>query len=316
MTIVDVQAYPRLEHDAFVYGSDGEYLRTLVPLVSKAIAGGTAVLAVVPTDNAGLLAGSLGHDRAGVEYIDASDWYCQPTRTLDAYASRLGELRGRRVLVIGEVEFGVSQDDWTEWTRYESVLNDALGSCDVHVVCPYDRRRLPASVLDDAERTHPHLIEHGGRRPSARYEAPETLIPSLPSIVSRPHRAPDVELTLPPLSLREARGSFQRVAVSIGLNADRVSELTLALNEALTSAVAHRRGEATLRIWAEHAALACEVQVDGAGMDALGGFARPAPGAVSGYGLWLAWQLFDRADIKVSPGGAEVRLSATVGMIS
>ncbi|HKH04047.1 MAG TPA: anti-sigma factor RsbA family regulatory protein [Acidimicrobiales bacterium] len=306
MTLLDDTARC-LEHEAFVYAGDDEYVDTLVPLIADAVAAGRPVIAVVPAHRSTLLRDALGDAADAVSWIDAGEWYRHPVRTIAAYEQTLRRLDpGASAVVIGEVQFGETERDWLGWTRYEAALNRALDRHAVRIVCPYDARSLPPVVLEDARRTHSHVLEPHGRRASDTYVEPEDLLHDLARPVVTPSEAPLVELTIGP-SIREGRQAFQVAAASQGLPRLRIDQLSVAVSEVLTNAVVHGGGAAQLRIWCRDGNLTCVVEDTGLGSDdALLGYVPPPPGAMGGYGLWLTRQLFDRTELARSPGGGLV----------
>jgi anti-sigma regulatory factor (Ser/Thr protein kinase) len=299
------------EHDAFVYATDDDYVETLAPLMAAASAVGDLLVAVVPGHRAALLRAVLGPVADEVTWIEAGEWYRRPVRTIADYERTLQQMPpGTAAFVVGEVQFGATELDWLAWTRYEAVLNRALERHPARVVCPYDVRALPSTVVDDARRTHRHVLERAERRPSDAYVEPEELLRHLAPGAASPAGAPDVDLCLD-RSVREGRRAFTAVATTWGLPAARAQELSVAVSEVLTNAVVHGGGRAWLRIWCRDEGLTCVVEDHGAGSDdALLGYLPPAPGAMGGFGLWLTRQLFDDTVLGRSPrGGLLVRLT-------
>jgi anti-sigma regulatory factor (Ser/Thr protein kinase) len=292
------------QHDAFIYDSDERYLASLVPLIEEAHLAGDTVLAVVPRHNAALLRSALGDGAGTTEFVEAETWYEHPIATIAAYDAILRGLpAGTRAFVVGEVQFGPTEADWTAWTRYESALNTALHRYDARVICPYDARVLPARVVEDARRTHPYLLAATDATRSDGYLDARTLFPLLPSTVAVPAATPDVDLLVDG-RLRTARRAFAAVAAAAGFDADSTHDLTLAVNELLTNAVTHGGGAARLRAWSSGPDLTCIVDDAGSGVDdPLIGYAGPPPGSARGYGAWLARRLFDRSEFLRSPAG-------------
>jgi len=301
----------RFDHDAFVHDTDEGYVAALVPLLHGALESGEVAVAVVSSPKASLLAKALGHHAARVEFVSAESWYMHPVGTISAYEARLRETpAGRRTVLIGEVQFGDHPGDWTSWTRYEALLNTALSTYDANVVCPYDRRKLPPGVVEDALRTHPFVVDGAGRHASYAYSEPDLILSSLPATVEVPERAPDFEMPLS-RSLRDARRLFSAVTVSAGFDPDRTEELTLAVNEIATNALTHGRGPGLMQLWADPTGLTCVVSDHGAGAEPQVGFQPPPLGSTSGYGLWLSRRIFDRVDTVVEDDGFRVALFAS-----
>ncbi|GIU90351.1 MAG: anti-sigma regulatory factor [Acidimicrobiia bacterium] len=314
MTILDARHGGTFEHDAFVYGSDAAYVEGLVPMIDDAIASGAPVYAVVPPRNAALLRSALHTAADRVVFADAGDWYSWPAAAIARYDDVLRGLGSEAIpLVVGEVDFGTTRRDLAEWTRYEAAINDVLAHHAVHVVCPYDERRLPGTVIDDVRRTHPHVRASGERRVSEQYVPPERLLRSFDVGVELPVSEAAIDLD-GVVALGAARRAFARIATATGIAPERVADLTVAVNEVLTNAMLHGGGAARLRVWAHGpGGITCVVDDDGPGSDdRLLGLRPPRPGGVGGYGLWLARRLFERSEITRAPGGGLRVLLSTV----
>jgi anti-sigma regulatory factor (Ser/Thr protein kinase) len=300
-----------LEHEAFVYGSDDEYVATLAPLLAGAVMAGDVAVAVVPDDRARVLRTALGPRADAVRWIDRAEWYRHPVRTIAAYEQMLRQLApGTSAVVVGEVCFGDTEHDHDGWTRHEAAVNRALERHPVRLVCPYDARSLPSAVVEDARRTHPHLRERHARRPSGAYVPPEAWMRRRAAHAGTPAGPPDVDHRVGP-SVRDGRQIFAATATAWGLPAERVRRLSVGVSEVLTNAVIHGGGGAWLRIWCRDDTLTCVVEDEGEGSDdPLLGYLPPPPAATSGYGLWLTRQLFDRVELLRSPRGGLLVLLA------
>lgn len=311
MTLLDHQRSRSLDHDAFVYDTDDAYVSTLVPLMRRAIAAGDTVMSVVPAHNAALLRHALGADADEVGFVAADQWYDHPVTTIARYDEVLRrQPAGVSAFVVGEVQFGDHQSDWTAWTRYEAALNEVLKHHDARVICPYDARSLPAPVLDHARCTHPHLVTATGAEASAEYLAPEELFALLPPTVEIPSDPPALDLAVD-TNLRAARRAFVDVANACGIAPLVVADLTLALSEVLSNAIEHGGGAARLRVWTADGGLTCVVDDTGPGIDdPLLGYSGPPAGSASGYGTWIARRHFRHSEFLRSPaGGLSVMLS-------
>ncbi|HVT78022.1 MAG TPA: sensor histidine kinase [Acidimicrobiales bacterium] len=297
------------DHDAFVYDSDDGYVEALAPSIGAALQDGRPVVAVVDERHASLLRAALGPSAQDVSWVDAVDWYRRPARTIAGYDRTLRSTP-RGAFVIGEVQFGSTPHEWAEWTRYEAVLNRVFAHYEAHVVCPYDARVLPGSVVADAERTHPHMFGRTGRCPSEHYIEPEALFAAFGPVIAVPGRDPDFVMVDPP-SLRAARHFFADVAARAGLAWDNVQELSVGVSEVLTNARLHGAGAAVMRVWVDDR-LVCVIDDQGIGTDdPLLGLRVPAPTGEGGFGLWYTRQVFDHVDIAAAPeGGTRVVLAS------
>jgi anti-sigma regulatory factor (Ser/Thr protein kinase) len=302
-----------LEHEAFVYASDEEYVRVLAPLVCAAQAAGDEVFVVVPERNAHLLRRAVGGNAAAMHWIEAAEWYLRPARTLAGYDGTLRRLRpATSACVIGEVQFGRTPGDWLDWTAYEAVLNRVLARYPARVVCPYDARTLPPQLVADARRTHPHLLDADRRVPSAGYTEPESLVAGLPFEAPLPQRPPDLLLD-EVATVASARRAWAAAVGSCGLPSPRLDELTVGVSEVLTNALEHGGAPVRLRAWLGDEVITVVEDAGRGADDPLLGLRVPEPGGRRGYGLWLARQVFDRTVVSRSPhGGLLVWLATAI----
>jgi anti-sigma regulatory factor (Ser/Thr protein kinase) len=281
-------------------------VETLAPLLTAALEAGDVVQAVVPMPRADQLSAALGSKADRVTFIDAEVWYRRPGMTITQYDDVLHRLDGQRALVIGEVQFGSSSQQWSAWTRYESVLNASLARYDARVICPYDTQRLPEQVVAWAARTHPNVMDSARRQLSRAYDAPASLLPELPNEATVPPRPADLQLVAT-TDAAAVRAAVASACGRAGFDQTRTDELVLAVNEVVSNAIVHGAGAATVSIWCDESALTCMVADDGNGLDdPLAGYRRPGAGAEHGYGLWLARQLFDCCAFATGDGGGMV----------
>jgi anti-sigma regulatory factor (Ser/Thr protein kinase) len=245
-----------------------------------------------------------------VSFHDRDSWYSRPAATVTGWRRLLDEATGRGqvyVRIVGEVGFGPPERHPT-WTRYESSLNSLFAGTPAWIVCPYDRRILPPTVLADARRTHP-VLHDGHRADSADYLRPEDLLRSVPEPAPVPPGAPRLELAVGPdvAALRRA------VRDAVHGRPDRVDDLILAVSEVATNAIRHGHGRRALRLWQSGAVVVAEVSDEGPGpADPLAGLRPPVAERSGGRGLWLVHQLCDAVAVHTDGGRTQVRFSLTL----
>jgi anti-sigma regulatory factor (Ser/Thr protein kinase) len=308
-----VGVHRRLAHDALVYDSDDRYVEVLAPFLANGLRAGEQACVVTRSAKAALLREALGRDADHVDFIDAVDWYRQPARTIAGYhrTIRSALTAGAPGLrVVGEVEFGDSKADHAAWIRYESIINAVFADDPAWVICPYDARRLPSSIVESARITHSHQAtgpEQRGR--SEWFVDPTQFVSALPLDVRG-----DVIAELGVHGdLRPVRQLAAQLARRFGLPHDRAVDLTLVLNELASNALVHGRPPAHLRVCCAGETLTVEVTDAGtAEIDPLAGFRPPSRDRVSGSGLWICRQLADCLEIASGPGGTTVRLRLTL----
>lgn len=171
---------PMLEHRVLVYGATDEFLATIVPFLREGIERSEAQLVVTTAANIASVRENLRDDAVHVEFVDARDWYSTPLEALRRYRDYIDDrLADRRtwVRIVGEpVWSDRSPAEIREWTRYESIINMMLAAAPATIICPYDTRSVPASVLSDAGCTHPQCAQPHGSPPSGSYREPEDFL--------------------------------------------------------------------------------------------------------------------------------------------
>ncbi len=155
---------PLLGHLVLAYGSDDEFLATIVPFLSQGIERSEPVLAVTTPAHIELLRNSLGASAGHIVFANSAGWLTSPNAALDrfrAFVTQQLDAGSPWVRILGEpIWAGRSDAEIVAWTRFESLFNLAFASAPVTALCPYDARTLPAAIVADAHRTHP-VIAHG-----------------------------------------------------------------------------------------------------------------------------------------------------------
>jgi anti-sigma regulatory factor (Ser/Thr protein kinase) len=217
-----------------------------------------------------------------------------------------------RLRIMAEVHFGDDPADWREGQRFESVYNRLFGDAPVSAICLYDRRRLPAAVVDSAAATHPQLVRGTTWSTSSGFQDPGVYVPSLPV-----PRAP-VEDGDPVFSIENAptlaglRHQIGAVLATLVADRDQQEDLYLAASEIAANAFRHGVRPVAARVWADGDRVICVISDRGTSYgDPFSGF-MPAHGpdlSLGGMGLWLARKLWDHVDVLPTDRGLSVRLS-------
>jgi serine/threonine-protein kinase RsbW len=104
--------------------------------------------------------------------------------------------------------------------------------------------------------------------------------------------------------LRAVRTFVATRAAALGLSADRVESLILAVSELATNTLQHTTGGGRVRVWAENGQI-----VDGGQAAALKlGRDMPPADAVRGRGLTIVEQVCDAVEVSVVAEGTRVRV--------
>ncbi|MEK8169190.1 sensor histidine kinase [Streptomyces sp. M19] len=302
-------------HQALCYGSDEEFVDGTLGFVEDGLRAGDTVLAVVLPRGEELLRDALGPVARSVDFAEAEEWYGAPSRTLGQYHLYCEDHRepGGRVRIIGEpVWSGRTPLETREWMRYESVLNVAFADSADWILCPYDTRALPESVVDAALRTHPKLAVGPRRSVTSTLHRPGRL--RLRVRRGRPARSPGPvrELVFDREESVTARIAAAEYARRVGLRGRRVHEVVAAVHETAVNALRFGDGHGSLRLWSEPGFLVCEIQDRGGrahSLDRFPGHLPPDPRGASGHGMWVVRQLSDLVQTRIRPAGSVVRLS-------
>ncbi|MEA2420263.1 MAG: hypothetical protein QOE60_2469 [Thermoleophilaceae bacterium] len=297
-------------HSALVYESDNEFVDTVAPFAGDGVTAGDHVVVVTTPANASAVREELGDLAGAVDFFDSAEWYSgSPWQTLRRYLQWLDGLPpegGRRVL--GEQAWiGRSDYEATEWLRYESFANVTFDSPRNSVICSWDARRMPESLIDGLYATHPEVIASELPERSVQCASPNAFAAELDRRPLAPPAGPVAETTF--TDLRDVRRALQREAQQRGIDGDRAGEFALALNEVATNALKHGLSEAKLTIWGDGRELVCEVADAGPGVDdPLVGHTPPAGRGKAGWGLWTARLLSDWVELRSNERGTVVRL--------
>jgi anti-sigma regulatory factor (Ser/Thr protein kinase) len=307
-----------LVHQAFIYGSEQEFIDVALPFVEDAIAAGEPALVAVQKRNVENLRAAMGGAPPGVTLFSVEQWYDTSARTRDKFGRWIAEhADGTRVRLIGEPPWAIGHDAQVrDWARYESVLNVAFAEYPVTFICSYDARVLPPEIIGYARSTHPEIVGSHGAEDSETYEDPLAFCTRLDDAVTRPTGNPDTEISFGLADLPAIRRSIGHVAIGAGLPRSRAEELVLAVNEIATNAVVHGSAPATVRIWHAAGELVVEVSDSGDGIaDVLAGQLTPSTMGLGGRGIWLTRLVCDAVEIR-NGSGCTVAIHATAPSFS
>ncbi|MCZ2815199.1 sensor histidine kinase [Modestobacter sp. VKM Ac-2984] len=302
-------------HDLVLYSSAEELAAVAVPFLRAGLEAGAVAVITTSDPSAAILRDALGDDER-VHVLPRGEVYRDRTPAAITAFRRLAErVTGHghtQLRVVGETYFGRTPREWLEWQRYEAVLNEAMRSWPTWGLCAYDLRQLPDELIDSGLRTHPHLVDAGGRRPNPHFTEPADYLRALP--------VPDepLEATEPLLQVDNAK-DFAGLRHAVGArltqlhgSRDALEDLHLAIDEMSANAVRHGGPPVQLRLWASADRVVCRISDGGAGMDDPFAGYGPAHGddlSHGGMGLWLARQLCDHVDVVDGPNGLSVRLT-------
>jgi anti-sigma regulatory factor (Ser/Thr protein kinase) len=304
------------DHEALFYAGADEFLAGTVPFVREGVAAGEPVLVLVCDPRLSALRSALGVDAKHVTFADMATVGRNPAWIIPAWRAFLADNGGgeRPLRGIGEpIWAGRSPDELVECQRHEELLNLAFAGPEVlRVLCPYDVAALDASIIDEAERSHPTLSHRHDRRPSGMCRDLET--------IARPFDAPLAaapsdarSLAFDAMGLVDVRDAAMAVAQSAGLSALHAEDVVLAVHELATNSVRYGGGSGMFRCWRDERTLIFEIADAGRIVDPLAGRKRPPPEQPGGRGLWIANQLCDLVQIRTLGSGNVIRVHVRTG---
>jgi anti-sigma regulatory factor (Ser/Thr protein kinase) len=302
-------------HDALVYGALDELAAVAAPWLLAGLAAGDAAVIAVGPEATGPLREAVGaHPRVIV--VDRHALYRARTPTaITAFRRFAAEQAdpGRRVRVVGEVDFGAGPADHREWQAYESVINAAFARLPLWGLCVF-RADLPEPVLRSARHTHPHLVTAAGRAANPDFVDPAAYLHGLPvppePLEDTPPALADDDIT----DYTGLRHTVRRLLAAVDGPRDILEDFLMAADEMTSNAVRHGQAPAGLRLWVAPGRLVCTIRDSGRGWDDPFAGYGPAHGedlSHGGMGLWLARQLCDHVAIRRDEHGVSVRLSTS-----
>ncbi|MCO1594537.1 sensor histidine kinase [Micromonospora sp. RHAY321] len=296
-------------HPALFYADHEEYLAGTVPFIQAGLDADEPVMVAVPGDNLDRIRTALGSDAARVQLHDMSVAGRNPGRILPGVLFAFAAANaGKRVRIIGEpIWAGRSETEYPACAQHEALINAAFAGRPATILCPYDTGSLERSWLDDAYRTHP-VLQMGG----VSWESPDYADPiavaagfNLP-LQGPPPEAIIIAIDLPALPV--IRRLVTAEAVAAGLPPDRVSDLTLAVNELATNTIRHTPAGGTLAVWTDPKRLICQFSDTGHIANPLAGRIPVPPQQPGSRGLVLVNQLCDLVRVHTVPGATTIRL--------
>jgi anti-sigma regulatory factor (Ser/Thr protein kinase) len=299
-----------LEHDAFTYRDQDEFLGGALPFVRESIELGEPVAAAPTERNASLLQRELGADADKVEWAPSPESHKPLDRLMlfDRFISRHLSQGAQRVRLLGEPAWPRdSEAGVAEWKRYESYLNIALGSYPVWLVCPYDASTLSADIVSDSCRTHPYTGHGDERSRNASYVDPRMFWEQLDGERPLPP-APQSAVAHEFASAHDARGFVAGEAARAGFPRARVLDAKLAASEVVTNVFRYAGGRATVRTWIDDPYFVFDVSDPGPGIEEpFPGYKLLDPREPRGFGLPIVRLLCDVVEMR-SGSGTTVRM--------
>jgi anti-sigma regulatory factor (Ser/Thr protein kinase) len=295
-----------LRHNAFVYGSQDEYVARSVSFLSEGLAAGEGAIVAHTRPGLAAMREALDGDAAEVTFVDVSSAYTRPARTLAAYHEVYAEQLRRTpsLRAVADVQFGPDPAEWDLWTRYEAVFNRSFGHLPAWVLCTYDANGTPDPILEGVWRTHPEVVSDDAWIASDLYEDPDHVLRVL-----TPAPAPLVGLRSITFGrdLEELRERLAPELVAESMTEARALDMLVAATEVAENAIEHGGGVEDVRVGRAQGRFVCEIIDRGPGFDdPAAGYLAPWAGV--GTGLWVARQLTWRLELFHASAGFTARL--------
>ncbi|MFE6130362.1 anti-sigma factor RsbA family regulatory protein [Streptomyces sp. NBC_01167] len=296
-------------HPGLFYRGLDEYVAEVGGFVTRALEADEPVLVAVPGPQLAALRDSIGASGRGVDFKDMTVLGINPGRILSALQGFADRHTGRSARIVGEPIWpSRSHEEVLEATRHEALINTAFAGRAATILCPYDVERLGESILADARRTHPTLIEDGSHQASPAYIDPAVVCADCDEPLPEPAEASSLAYGRGQLGL--IREHAETWALGTSLDFGRRSDFVLAISEATANSIAHGGGSGTLRLWTSNSGTAvAEVRDSGRLSNPLAGRRRPSiASANGGRGLWMIHHLCDLVEVRAAETGLTLRL--------
>jgi anti-sigma regulatory factor (Ser/Thr protein kinase) len=314
VNVSPLQAQPvqsSFRHEALFYSGAEQLTSGGGSFIREGVDAGEPVLVMALASSIALLRAELGVDAARVLFADVAEIGSNPARLIPAWRGFVKEhgVAGRPLRGVAEPIWCTrSPEELVECQRHESLLNIAFADTpSLSLLCLYDTDSLEPSIIAEAMRSHPMIVEQGVRRDSRAYTGLEDAdAPSSHGLSEPPAHAH--ELSFKRDTLDELRRFVGQRAAEAGMGVERRSDLVLAINELATNSITHGGGGGIVHVWEEGEMVVAEVWDHGHIHDPLAGSQQPAPDQDLGRGLWLVNQLCDLIQMRSFDAGSVVRI--------
>jgi anti-sigma regulatory factor (Ser/Thr protein kinase) len=297
----------QLVHEALFYRGQEQAVDAVAEFVTEGIERREPALVALPPGRLEGVRGRLNRRLDSVSFADMTSLGVNPGRILPTLAGWLAGQSGPARFVGEPLWPGRRAAERTEVTRHEALINLALRSAPVRVLCTYDEGSLDDRARRDVERTHPVLRGPGPTpRVSASYLQPAAVLRETEAGLSAPEE-PVQELSVTE-DLQSLRRTVAASQMTLALPAPRRGDFVLAVNEAATNALKYDCPPRAVRLWRSGRYVVCEVVGRGVVDDPLAGRHPPSPAAHRGRGLWMVNQLCDLVELRNHDSRATLRM--------
>jgi anti-sigma regulatory factor (Ser/Thr protein kinase) len=299
-----------LRHDALLYRDLDELASHTRAFVEGGLAAGEPVMLAMPAPHIQVMRAALGPAADEVRFADMTQVGRNPARIIPFVSEWLADQGGGPARFVGEPIWPERRpSEAIEGERHEALLNVAFAHAPVHILCPYDAAHLDDDVLAGSYCTHPTMVVDGATCASHEYGDP------LEVYAAGRHPLPDPPADADALAVTHDLGRMRRFirdhARDAELDPERLADLLIAANEAVTNTLVHG-GDGIVRVWRDSASFICEIADGGRIADPLVGRRMPDRQSPNGRGLWLINQLCDLVELRSQDDGTIVRLHTSL----
>lgn len=289
------------QHEAVLHASPGDLAARLEPRITETVGNGGVVVAALDGEHADALRSVLGVAADDVEFVDPALAHGVPAFTVATRWARTVR-RGKPALVVGQFLPGLPGCGPAHWARLDIALNVVLAGLPVTVLCAWS---TSSPDLARMRATHPCV----DGRASLGYRPPRDALVDHPPPPPPDLGAPAARVRFGADDLAGLRRRVAALAVTAGMDAERVPDVVLAVNEIASNSVEHGPGVGVLSVWDDGTDLVAEVADTGGGMDMpFPGLVLPPSDGARGRGLWLASELSDVLEVWSDDDGTVVRV--------
>jgi hypothetical protein len=298
-------------HEAFLWADAEDFVEGLLPFLEDGLAADEPMMVAVGPEHTGWLRDALGCRASAIDFVDMHQLGRNPARIIPAWQQFLDEKAagGRPARGIGEPIWpGRRAEELLECQLHEALLNVAVDpELPFWLICPYDTRQLAESVIEEAFRSHPVLVEADSYTGSSGYGG-RAHVDSLFA----------TDLDAPAGQVRQAHFTsadvgrlltYTRLEFYVaGLSVSRAADLAHVVERLARSSLRRGSTGGTVTLWSQPGAVVCEVADDQPVDDLLLG--RRVPSGEDHDALWVANQLCDLVQLRSTERGSAVRLHA------
>lgn len=296
-------------HEALPYRGRAHFANSCASVVREGLERDERMIVLAAQDKIDDVQDALGRTADDVALVATDEHGRNPTRITTLLHSFQSAGDGRHSRGVQATALaGRCAAAQSEILLGEHMLNDpSLRSWQLSMICLYDVAELDEDAALSMRQCHPTIRDaSNGSAPSPDYQPDGAAMVLATPLAAPPTNA--ARITVTSGHLGRARAFVRGAAGALRVDPDRVDDMVLAVNEAVTNSIRFGGGRAELAVFPEGNAVVCDVRDEGRITDPLVGRIAPLPGATDGRGMWLVNQLCDLVQIRSGTDGTAVRV--------